>query len=104
VQGHERSKLSVWRFQDQCDNLPTGHTLRIEVMEPAVIRWSTDGWQRTQETETWNTGLGLHVADLATTDTPPGDEVLFTFRWTADNRWEGKDFRLPVQEPKAAEQ
>ena len=45
---------------------PPGEVLRVEVLAPAVVRWSADGWATTREVATRDTGLGVHVADLPT--------------------------------------
>ncbi len=43
-----------------------------------------------------DTGLGVYVADLATTSVPPGGSVEFTFFWVDAGRWEQADFRVAV--------
>ena len=60
---------------------PVGKVLRLEVFAPALVHWSTDGWQTTHDTPTRDTGLGIHFADLPTERLPPGSEVVFTFYW-----------------------
>ena len=60
------SSLAIWRFNHKCQTMPTGKTLRIEVLAPAVVHWSSDGWQTSHDATTKDTGLGMHVADLPT--------------------------------------
>jgi len=93
------SHLLLWRFDTRTPASAPGAGkthVRIELFAAAHIRWSADHWKTTNEQPTTDTGLGLHYADL-----PVGghENLVFTFFWTEANRWEGKDFRLPLQPP-----
>lgn len=90
------SPRMVWRFNHKIRTLPPGKILRIETMAPAVVHWSADGWDRVQDVETRDTGLGVHVADLPTRALRDGKEIRFTFYWPDANRWEGADFTVRV--------
>ena len=72
--------------------LPVDKLLRIETLAPAQVHWSSDGWQTVVDTDTRDTGLGLHVVDLPTSRLPPGTIIRFTFYWPEARRWEGTDF------------
>lgn len=85
-----------WRFNHKCQALPAGRCLRLEVLQPALVHWSLDGWQTVADTATRDTGIGLHVADLPTESAPVGAQVDFTFFWPGCNRWEGRDFATGV--------
>ena len=89
---------TVWRFNNKCHAMLPGKTLRIEVLAPAMVHWSTDNWRTVTDTDTRDTGLGLHVADLSTQTLPPETQILFTFCWPGDRRWEGTDFTIEVEE------
>ncbi len=91
------SPLAAWRFEQRRRSLPAGRILRLELMEPAMVRWSTDDWQTTREVPSRDTGLGVHVADLPTQDLPAGAGVAFTFYWPRAGRWEGQNFRITVE-------
>ncbi len=90
------SPYAVWRFNHKCQSIPTGKTLRIETLAPAVAHWSSDDWQSAHDTRTRDTGLGLHVADLATAELAAGSTLRFTFYWPDADRWEGTDFALSI--------
>jgi glucoamylase len=90
------STLHPWRFNHRCRSMPAGHTLRIETLAPASVRWSADGWRAPRDAATRDTGLGVHVVDLPTLSLPRGGAVLFTFHWLAADRWEGADFRVAI--------
>ena len=51
------------------------------------------------DTETRDTGLGVHVAVLPTAALVPGRSVVFTLRWPEADRWEGRDFVVRVEVP-----
>lgn len=86
----------IWRFNHKCRTIPRGKRLRIEVLAPAVVHWSSDGWRNTEEISTADSGLGVHFVDLPTEALPPGARVVFTTQWLTDNRWEGVDLEITV--------
>jgi glucoamylase len=85
VQRHLPSAVArqrrFWRRNHKIQRIPAGATLRIELTAPAFVHWSPDGWATTHETATSPTGIGMHIADLATGDLPEGTELLFTVAW-----------------------
>lgn len=89
--------LQAWRFNNKCRSMQAGKRLRIEVLAPATIHWSTDNWNETIDTQTSDSGLGIHYADLATGQVPEGGVVVFTFFWTGSQNWEGADFYVTVR-------
>jgi len=93
------AKFVVWRF-DRRRRTVAGKHLRIEVLEPARIHWSGDGWQTIHDDLTQDTGLGVHVFDLPAATLAVGTTILFTLFWTRHQRWEGIDFLVKVVERK----
>ncbi len=98
VKGKAPSPYTVWRFSHKCRAIPAGQVLRLELLETAVVHWSDDNWQTIQDTHTRDTGLGLHVADLPTAEHQAGSEILFTFHWLDDGRWQDENFTVQVNE------
>ena len=92
------SNYAAWRFNQKLREMPPGKTLRIEVLAPAVVHWSLDGWQTVHDTATRDTGLGMYVVDLPTGPLSQGGLVQFTFHWQDDDRWEGVDFTVRVKD------
>lgn len=86
----------LWRFTHKSRLLPAGKLLRIETLAPAQVHWSSDGWQTIVDTDTRDTGLGLHVVDLPTSRVPAGTTIRFTFYWPEARRWEGTDFATRI--------
>jgi glucoamylase len=86
-----------WRFNNKCRTIPQGKKLRLELTVPALVHWSFDSWQTTQDTSARDTGLGMHVADLPSDSLAVGREILFTFYWQQEARWEGTNFSVVVE-------
>jgi len=91
------SDLVIWRFNHKCQTMPSGRTLRVEVLAPAIVHWSSDGWQTSHDARTEDTGLGMHVVDLPANDLNAGMGVTFTLYWSAEDRWEGTDFTVKIE-------
>ena len=90
------SNRVIWRFDNQRSQITPGDVLRVEVLAPALIHWSPDGWKTRQELTTRDTGLGIHFADLNTQRIPGQRTVEFTFHWPEAGHWEGRNFKVDV--------
>lgn len=86
-----------WRFNNKTRAIPRGKTLRIILLSPALVHWSIDGWKTSHDTETRDTGVGIHTLNLPTASLAVGSQAAFTFYWAAENRWEGTDFTVTIQ-------
>ena len=71
------SPFMIWRPDHRRRVIPAGKVLRVEVTEPAMVRWGFDGGPGDRETPTRDTGLGVHVADLPTSSLPSGGSIHF---------------------------
>ena len=96
VEKHVR-QIFGWRFNNKTRSVPRNKTLRIVLLSPGRVHWSIDDWKTSHDTNTRNTGLGIHTLDLPTASLPAGGEVVFTFFWPEQNRWEGADYRVIVE-------
>ena len=90
------SPYQIWRFNHKIRSVAAGNILRIETLSPAVIHWSADDWTTSLDNATHDTGLALHVADLATASLAAGGQVKFTIRWLETGRWAGADFMVSI--------
>jgi glucoamylase len=94
---HKRvSPYAVWRLNNKLRSLEAGKKLRIELLSPAVVHWTTTGWQLAEDTPTRDTGQGMYTVDLATQMLPPESAVEFTFFLPDTDRWQGTNFRVLV--------
>ena len=91
-----KSDLALWRFDLQPFSFSAGRRVRIEVLDSAIVRYSTDGWATFIDAKTTDPGTGFHVADLQTGMMRPGEILRFTFHWPTEGRWEGTDFQVQV--------
>jgi glucoamylase len=86
-----------WRFNNKCRSVPRGKTLRLALLSPATVHWSLDSWKTSHDTDVRDTGLGIYILDLPTASLPVGGQVIFTFFWPKENRWEGKEYGVTVE-------
>jgi glucoamylase len=94
-----QSKRATWRFSAPRPFMPAGRSLRLELMAPARVHYSTDGRRRWSDLDARSTGLGVWVVDIPGSDVlAAGAAVDFTFWWPQANRWEGRDLRVEVAE------
>jgi glucoamylase len=94
-----RSPHAFWRFNHKLRTVAQGRRLRVEMLVPALVHWSADGWQTTHDSDSRSTGLGVHIVDLPTDTLPIGTRVVFTFFWPQANRWEQHDYSVVVASP-----
>jgi glucoamylase len=85
-----------WRFASKIRKMAAGRALRLEVLAPARVRWSTVDWSIFIDSDTNATGLGTFVCNLPTETLRAGSVVRFTFFWTQANAWEGTNFEVTV--------
>jgi glucoamylase len=96
------SSLSAWRFNHVANHLLQGTSLRLGLLAPALVHWSTDNWKTVADVKTADSGLGLHYADLPTNKLAVGGKVAFTFFWPDAGKWEGTNWEVAVA-PKASD-
>jgi len=94
-----KSANAGWRFNNKARTIPQGKDLRISLPEPALIHWTFNNWNTTRDSDTVDTGLGLHVVDLPCHVLEAGREIVFTFFWKNQHRWEGTNFAVIVGGP-----
>ncbi len=90
------SGYAVWRYNHKIRTMKAGRILRVETLQPAVIHWSADYWRTTQDMQTRDTGLGVHIAELSSKGLRAGGMIIFTIYWPEQDRWEGVDFSVIV--------
>jgi glucoamylase len=93
----KQSTHFAWRFNNRCRTMPQGKRLRFVLTAPALVHWSFDNWRTQQDISTRDTGLGTHIADLGSERLSVGSEIVFTFYWPQEQRWESTDFSVVVE-------
>ncbi len=94
--GPVESKVEVFKLRRQIDTLLAGKTLRIIAADPFEVRWSDDGWATVEITAASAVGYAGSFADLPTSDGQSG-ALSFTIFWTAEKRWEGRNFDVKLE-------
>jgi glucoamylase len=92
-----KSTYFGWQFNNKTRSIPQGKQLRLVLLAAARVRWTLDGWNTVHDTDTRDTGLGMHAADLPSSKLAAGNEILFTFFWLEALRWEGTNFSVVVE-------
>ena len=86
-----------WRFNNKTRSMPRGKKLRILLMDSAIVHWSFDNWQTSQDSESRESGWNLQHVDLPTDGLATGRQIVFTFYWKDGERWEGRDYQVAVE-------
>ena len=96
LEDKQQARCRPWRPDCQVAALPVGRALRLDLPEPSIVRFTRDGWATYEEAATRDTALGLHVADIATTDMVDGKSLIFTWRNAATGAWQGVNHEVRV--------
>jgi glucoamylase len=90
------SPFDFWRFSRKLRAINRKKKLRLETQAPCRLHWSVDGWTTVRDTDSRDTGLGIHVVDLTLSRVKAGSTLQFTFFWPEADRWEGRDFSIEI--------
>ncbi len=96
VQADNTARVTSWRPGFQPDRLDPGRALRIELPRSSVVLWSRDDWASSAERRTTDTGLGVHIAELAWEQFDGAKNVVFTWRDAETNAWAGGNMLVRV--------
>ncbi len=88
-----------WRPDWRTPSVPVGRVLRLDLPEPALVHWSSDGWETRHDILTHDTGLGIHTVDLPTDGLVPGHVLTFTWKNMVSGEWLGADHTVAVERP-----
>jgi glucoamylase len=91
------ARRSVWRFNHKISVVQPGEPLRIEVLAPVRLHWSSDGWQTVGDSDGVASGFGAWYVDLPREATAQPGALAFTFYWPRAERWEGTSFTVRVE-------
>ena len=93
-----RLVIEVWKMNRQVQKVPAGALLRIQASSPFVLHWSDDEWKTPRDTSSTPTSLGIEYVDV---QIDPGQKapLRFTFHWPVENKWQGTDYVVEVEQP-----
>jgi glucoamylase len=94
--GKHEVHVQSWRMNAKIKNVVEGRRLRLELLEPATVRWSLDNWRAVNDVTTMATGFGTHICDLPTQNLRANEVVKFTMFWSDRKTWEGANFEVHV--------
>jgi glucoamylase len=93
---HECQSLEIWKENRHARSISPGMTLRVQANSHFVLHWTNNQWQEIHDTHATATSLSIYYVDLPTL--PDQQAPLgFTFYWPGENRWEGRDYLVPVE-------
>jgi glucoamylase len=75
------ARRAFWSPAAPIGEFRQGARLVIALPRRARVRWSIDEGTRETETDTVETGLGTHAAELDTASLAAGDHVRFGWQW-----------------------
>ena len=91
-----RRSLEIWKPNRQARSVKRGHTLRVQVPAAFSLHWSANEWQSAEDCPSSAQVLGFHFVDIPISDAQRVP-IRFTFFWTVENRWEGRDYVVAVE-------
>jgi glucoamylase len=88
------SKVEFWLPMHPIPQATKGHTLRICAPEPFRLRWTTDDWKTSQDSQSHATGIGGEYFDVGADGLQ--SQLDFTFFWpnrgANGGEWEGRNY------------
>jgi len=91
-----RRSLEIWKPNRHARSVKRGHTLRVQVPAAFNLHWSANEWQSAEDRPSSAQVLGFHFVDIPISDAQRAP-IRFTFFWTVENRWEGRDYVVAVE-------
>src|SRR5579872_498372 len=91
-----RQLFEIWKPNRQPRSVKRGFTLRIQVPAAFRLHWSANEWQSVQDSPSSPQVLGFHFVDIPISDAQRAS-IRFTFFWTIEDRWEGRDYVVAVE-------
>jgi glucoamylase len=96
LQLKQSSDYVIWAFNHKVRQMQAGNTLRLFLLAPGLVRWSTDQWNSENVHNTHDSTLSVHIADLPTRDLQKGAIISFTIYWLNKESWEGIEYTLEI--------
>lgn len=91
-----RSDLEIWKPMRQVREIAPGQVLRVQAERPFMLQWSADLWRTVNRSVATATRLGVAYVNLAVLRAQQAP-LRFTFFWTTEGSWEGRDYEVRVR-------
>ena len=88
--------VEIWKHNRQVRRVSRGSTLRVVGQETFRLRWSDDEWRTVRDTDAAVTSFGVAFVDVSV-QMQQQAPIRFTFCWSGNSRWEGRDYEVGVQ-------
>ena len=92
-----RTRFEVWKPTRQVRFMHAGEVLRVHGDAPFTLRWSSDNWKTVNDSPSTQNALQLDYVDIHGQSAITGTCFCFTFLWTEDNHWEGRNYAVTVR-------
>ena len=96
IRNRSRCKdIEIWKPNRQPRAVRRGFIFRIQAPSLFRLHWTSIEWKETNDSQSTQTALGIEYVDIpvsSSQETP----IRFTFYWTDENRWEGRDYEVSV--------
>lgn len=97
-EGRRESRFEMWKQRRPITRIEGGKTLRILAPEAFEVVYTLDGWATTHKAASNDYGAAGAAADIGTEPKQVGAELIFTLRWTASDRWAGRNFSVKIEQ------
>jgi glucoamylase len=94
--GNRSTNLEVWKPDRKVRSVRPGWTLRIQAPAHFRLHWSANEWQTANDGEAASMALGSCYFDIPVSPQQRAP-IRFTFLWTVDSRWEGRDYEVGIE-------
>jgi glucoamylase len=92
-----KSDLQVWLFNHKLRVARSIMRLRIETNTAARLRWTVNSWNTFNDAELFDDGLDIFSHEFAPGELKGGEVLEFTFYWTKEDHWEGRNFSMTIE-------
>jgi glucoamylase len=92
-----QAAIAFWLQQAPISRMDAGMRLYIGLHQPSLVRWGSNNWQHIRNLPTWDSGMGLHIAEIDTSAMQPGETIDFTYRRALDGKWLGQNLKITIK-------
>jgi len=72
-------------------------TLRVQNPRPFRMLWTDDEWRTVKDSNSSPSGIGIGYVDIPVKKGQKAP-IRFTFFWPETDEWEGRDYKVEIQE------